>query len=50
MYMQYFIKTVAAAAADMFHSSNFSFLVILTRQIRLGPSGALPKTRIKGYE
>ena len=42
--MQYFIKTVAAAAAaDMFHSSN-------TRQIRLGPSGALPKTRIKGYE
>ena len=43
MYMQYFIKTVAAAAADMFHSSN-------RRQIRLGPSGALPKTRIKGYE
>ena len=43
--MQYFIETVAAAAADMFHSSN-------TRQIRLalGPSGALPKTRIKGYE
>ena len=26
--MQYFIKTVAAAAADMFHSSKFSFLEI----------------------
>ena len=29
MYMQYFIKTVAAAAAaDMFHYSKFNFLVI----------------------